>query len=170
MGTKSCEESDVVERISPKFNRLTVFDPRIPHGVSPVHGTMNPLDGRLVLHGWFTQPRPHYKGSVPTEKIESALSGFDEQLGNELSNKMNEGSFSSSGTAAYRISIAPTGRVTNVSALAHSLASAEPDAAYRDHRFLTTLVATYFRSHSFPKSKSSSSLTLPITIVGTVEE
>lgn len=170
LGSQSFEENDVVERVTPTFNRLTVFDPRIPHGVSPVQGTMNPLEGRLVLHGWFTQPRPHYKGTIATEKIEIALAQFDEHLGEDLSHKMNEGLFSSSGTAAYRIMIAPTGKVSKVIALAHSLASAEPEGSYRDHRFLTTLVTDHFRSHAFPKAKTGSSLTLPLTIVGATED
>lgn len=169
LSNQSFEEIDVVERVAPIFNRLTVFDPRIPHGVSPVSGTMNPLEGRLVLHGWFTQPRPHYQGLIAIDKIEAALAQFDSKLGEDLSNKMNDGAFSSSGTAAYRILIAPTGKTRKVIALANSLASAEPDAAYRDHRFLTSLVSDHFHAHPFPKAKTGSSLTLPLTIVGAPE-
>ena len=45
----------------PLFNRLTVFDARIPHGVRRVEGTRDPRHGRLVLHGWFTAPSPHFE-------------------------------------------------------------------------------------------------------------
>lgn len=36
-------------KIEPHFNRLTVFDPRFPHGVSLVEGTMNPLQASSLL-------------------------------------------------------------------------------------------------------------------------
>ena len=48
--------------IPPLFNQLTVFDPRIPHGVRLVEGTHDPLHARVVLHGWFTQPSPFISG------------------------------------------------------------------------------------------------------------
>lgn len=39
------------EKIPSCFNRLLVFDDRMIHGVQPVQGTMDPLAGRVVLHG-----------------------------------------------------------------------------------------------------------------------
>jgi len=51
-----------VRAIEPRFNRLVVFDPRIPHGVREVTGTRDPREGRLVIHGWFVQPRPFVVG------------------------------------------------------------------------------------------------------------
>eukprot|EP00741_Cyanophora_paradoxa_P000416 tig00000404_g407.t1 len=47
----------------PRFNRLTCFDPRFPHGVRQVEGTINPMDARVVLHGWFTGPPSQILGS-----------------------------------------------------------------------------------------------------------
>ena len=50
-------EQSVLMRLEPaRFNQLLIFDPRIPHGVKTVHGTRDPLEGRLVLHGWFKFP------------------------------------------------------------------------------------------------------------------
>ena len=48
----------------PLFNRLTVFDPRYPHGVRLVEGVQDPLKARLVLHGWFTEPVPFFDGGA----------------------------------------------------------------------------------------------------------
>ena len=53
---------DQVTLVPPLFNRLTVFDPRYPHGVRAVEGTRDPLKARLVLHGWFTEPAPFFNG------------------------------------------------------------------------------------------------------------
>ncbi len=51
-----------VHLVEPRFNRLTVFDGRYPHGVRPVEGTRDPLKARLVLHGWYTDPTPFFEG------------------------------------------------------------------------------------------------------------
>lgn len=37
--------------IPAEFNQLLVFDDRLPHAVRQVNGPMDPLHGRLVLHG-----------------------------------------------------------------------------------------------------------------------
>jgi hypothetical protein len=37
--------------IEPRFNRLLVFDDRMPHAVSRLEGSMDPREGRFVLHG-----------------------------------------------------------------------------------------------------------------------
>eukprot|EP00466_Bigelowiella_natans_P016666 jgi/Bigna1/72438/fgenesh1_pg.19_\ len=59
--------SDIMETVQPKFNRLTVFDPRLPHGVRQVSGTQDPRKARLVLHGWFTEPTPFFVGGCDTD-------------------------------------------------------------------------------------------------------
>ena len=55
------------------FNRMTVFDPRIPHGVNTVGGTRDPREGRLVLHGWFRDLAPHFSGALTEESCEESL-------------------------------------------------------------------------------------------------
>jgi hypothetical protein len=57
------ERGSLVELVPPKFNRLTVFDPRLPHGVPVVEGVRDPSQGRLVLHGWFNEPEPSLRGA-----------------------------------------------------------------------------------------------------------
>jgi len=70
------EQGEVFERISPKFNRLTIFDPRIPHGVSPVSRAQTPLEGRLVIHGWFVNPGPQIEGTVSSKSAQKFLDVF----------------------------------------------------------------------------------------------
>jgi hypothetical protein len=53
-----------LKRIRPTFNRLTLFDPSLPHFVSPVRGTFDPRQGRLVIHGWFVMPQPFVVGPL----------------------------------------------------------------------------------------------------------
>jgi hypothetical protein len=47
----------IENRIPQCFNQLIVFDGRLPHGVRVVQGAHGPLDGRVVLHGWFRAPQ-----------------------------------------------------------------------------------------------------------------
>ncbi len=66
-------KEDLIAQIAPKFNQLVVFDPSYPHGVSEVQGIEDPRDGRLVLHGWFVQPRPFWYGPMTVKQVQKAL-------------------------------------------------------------------------------------------------
>lgn len=150
------EEDNIVQKIVPKFGRLLIFDPRIPHGVSRVSGTVNPLEGRLVIHGWFTPPNPFIEGSLRPKQIEKLLASFDE----------NFAAFNqplTTGTVAYRISIAPKGNVTRVQKLASSMTSAA-SSDQQANRVLDRHVSQFFFTTKFPKANGSSQLTLPLTI------
>jgi len=65
-----------VAEVQPLFDRLTVFDARLPHGVSRVEGERDPRGGRLVLHGWFTEPAPFSEGSRVEEEEPGRLAGL----------------------------------------------------------------------------------------------
>ena len=50
-----------------------MFDPRIPHGVREVTGTHDPREGRLVIHGWFVQPRPFVRGPLRVHALAARI-------------------------------------------------------------------------------------------------
>lgn len=65
-------EQAALMRLEPaRFNQLLVFDPRIPHGVKVVHGTRDPLEGRLVIHGWFKFPSLIVNGDIDRRAAEA---------------------------------------------------------------------------------------------------
>lgn len=72
---KDRELKSFVDHVESPFNQLTVFDPRYPHGVTEVRGTHNPAEGRLVIHGWFTEPKTYLEGPLnsQTKKVETIL-------------------------------------------------------------------------------------------------
>lgn len=74
------ELHSLVEHISSPFNQLLVFDPRIPHGVSRVSGVRDPKEARLVVHGWFTEPKPWVKGALSEAKMHEGLEVFVQKL------------------------------------------------------------------------------------------
>lgn len=82
---RGVEEPDLLRAIEPRMNRLTVFDPRIPHGVRRVEGTHDPRFGRLVIHGWFVQPRPFVEGPLRAnalgQRIDDLVGGLGDVLG-----------------------------------------------------------------------------------------
>jgi len=43
--------SSFYDLVPAEFNQLLVFDDRLPHAVRQVNGLMDPLEGRLVIHG-----------------------------------------------------------------------------------------------------------------------
>jgi len=71
--SRGLEFDDLFEVIEPKFNRLTVFDARLPHGVRKVEGERDPTGARLVIHGWFTEAEPFFDGGLDGEAVESGL-------------------------------------------------------------------------------------------------
>jgi hypothetical protein len=66
---RSVEQDELVRAIAPRFGRLVAFDPRVPHGVREVRGTRDPREGRLVIHGWFVQPRPFVRGPLAARAL-----------------------------------------------------------------------------------------------------
>jgi len=73
------------EMIPPTFNGLAIFDDRMPHGVNRIEGSMNPVHGRLVMHGHISETGPGVRGPLRPEQVgppveeaaNEALSAFD---------------------------------------------------------------------------------------------
>jgi Rps23 Pro-64 3,4-dihydroxylase Tpa1-like proline 4-hydroxylase len=59
--------------VAPQFNRLVIFDDRIPHGVAPVEGPMDPIEGRFVLHGHIVDSGPIVEGALSEELVGDAV-------------------------------------------------------------------------------------------------
>ena len=58
MGQQPRPATGLLDLIEPRFNRLAMFDDRMPHGVQRVEGSMDPLEGRFVLHGHISESGP----------------------------------------------------------------------------------------------------------------
>jgi hypothetical protein len=71
---------DFYEAIAPRFNRLVVFDDRLPHAVERIEGSMDPLEGRFVLHGHISEQGPAAAGALPpaaaVEPARAAIAAF----------------------------------------------------------------------------------------------
>ena len=95
--------------LAANFNQLLVFDPRLPHGVKRVEGVRDPRDGRLVLHGWFTEPQPFLQGALSKGRHLARTGKFLEACLGELSFHLASlGAIH--GTLACRLTILPSGK------------------------------------------------------------
>lgn len=104
-------------KIEPSFNRLTVFDPSYPHGVSETKGTKDPRKSRLVIHGWFVQPRPFWEGPLEADEVQNGIDGLIDKISEakELRSCM--------GYLGLRLQISETGQVVGIKTLVSTLNS-----------------------------------------------
>ena len=147
------EMNELTTRIPAIFNQLLVFDPRIPHGVTPVRGVQDPLKARVVIHGWFTNPRPIIRGGLGEKKTQSIL--------NKMISNMEpifDRYAAITGTLTLRIEIKPSGLIDKFYFLTNTLISL--DKSISPLRLLNEIEA-FIKAQEFPKSKSRTEITLP---------
>ena len=132
--------------IAPKFNRLTLFNPALIHGVKEVRGTMDPRHGRLVIHGWFVQPRPFWVGPLKAQDIAHGLDNGLVDLPSALG----------TGLLSLTLDISRQGSVKTQKVLVNTLNGARPAHVAQLLR----------RTHGlrFAPMKASTRLTLPLIL------
>jgi len=95
------------ESISPRFNRLLVFDDRMPHAVQLVEGTMDPIEGRLVIHGHMHEAGPLISGPLSP----GAVVAVAEELARTFSSELGALARAYRGPATIRLTVRPDGSV-----------------------------------------------------------
>lgn len=153
--TTHLERGEIIEEVPSLFNRLTVFDPRIPHGVREVRGVNDVLDGRLVIHGWFVQPRPFIEGPLEPDDLQSVI----DDLSGALNELFNEG-LEIYGTLSLRLSVSKSGSVEKTEILSNALR--HPGGDPRIEKALVRHIVSLLKKVSFPKQKAPSMITLPL--------
>lgn len=147
------ESEQFFQKITPHFNQLTVFDPRIPHGVSPVKGPQDVRHGRLVIHGWFVSPKPFVEGPLPLSRLKNAIKDFGQAIHEVLSMGID-----ASGVISFRIHVAASGTVTKITPLTNSLRSSTP----KECQELVREAMGFWKGASFGKCSGPSTVTLPV--------
>jgi hypothetical protein len=151
---RAVEERELIRAVEPRFDRLTVFDPRIPHGVRTVTGTRDPREGRLVIHGWFVQPRPFVRGPVSVRSLTARV----EEMGAQLAAWI--GDLPLAGVLALAFVVDKRGAVRNLRVLSDTtrVPLADEAARVRLVRRMRQSVAGW----RFGKQREASHVTLPI--------
>ncbi len=150
---RGLEEGDILERVPARFNQLLVFDPRIPHGVSRVEGARDVREGRLVIHGWFVQPRPFIRGALSPKGLHSLI----DRVTSGLEALFHDG-HAVSGIMSLRFDVPASGALARPRILANTLRSADAESP----RAVLSNVRASLRGFRFGKQKGSSVVTLPL--------
>jgi hypothetical protein len=150
--------SGLLDLIEPKFNRLTLFDDRMPHGVQRVDGSMNPLEGRFVLHGHISESGPMADGPLDAVAVTRAVY---ERLGPLLSD-VQAMPILHHGPLVLRLAIEPSGEVSRIDRLVDRLARADGNSA----GVLVGQVIQLIRNMQFPTATEATEATVPLLFGG----
>lgn len=153
--SKGFEEETLLQRVEPLFNRLTVFDPRVPHGVETVRGEKDPRQARIVMHGWFLEPVPVLTGGLEGEELGEILGEAIHPVLDEIE---SQGAFN--GYVALKLSISELGEVTGGSVIQNTLRSVQFSEITCEDVALKLQGA--LKATQFPNAKASSELILPL--------
>lgn len=144
--------------IEPDFNRLVLFDDRMPHGVQRIEGAMDPLDGRVVLHGHISEGDAVFDGPVPPEAVGAALApaieaAIDAHAATEDSHH---------GPLVVRLEISAEGRVGAVHVLVDRVVRSDGG----DPQPLVRALIANIAALRLPPASERSLVTLPILVGG----
>jgi hypothetical protein len=116
-------DTPLFDEVPPRFDRLVVFDSRLPHAVRTVEGPRRAKDGRIAVQGWLAAAGCVVDGPLEPEEAtraaNAALARVPAMRGVE-------------GLAAIRLETGKDGRVKRAVPLASTLvdvARGAPDAA-----------------------------------------
>jgi hypothetical protein len=152
----------IYDLIPPRFNRLAIFDDRMPHGVQRVEGAMDPLEGRFVLHGHIREGGLAVDGPLPAEAATSAL---DEALRDYVA-ALPAGGEQLHGPFVLRIAVSPSGEVLSVRPLVDRLA--RPDGGATEE-FVADVLARV-SAMRFPAAAGPSQINAPLMFGGPLPE
>ena len=119
---------------------------------------MSPLEGRLVLHGWFTAPEPFFSGALAEEAATPALNALLGPLYAELAALAPV-----VGVVTLRLAVAADGRVRDLEWLANTLVARPQGGGDPCEAVEATLatIAEHCFAARFPPAPGGSELTLP---------
>lgn len=158
---KDREQNSFLTKVAPKFNRLTIFDPRLPHGVSELKGTKDPRDGRLVIHGWWTQPKTYLDGYLPEKIVQKKLNQAIEEVAELVQRKEHhEEIYGTQGTIAIGLDILPSGKVKSAKAMTDNLI----DMNGMTPKKLSRDILKIYQSLIFPQARGKTWVTVPVIL------
>jgi Rps23 Pro-64 3,4-dihydroxylase Tpa1-like proline 4-hydroxylase len=154
--TRASAGHSFYDLVEPKFNRLILFDDRLPHAVEMIEGSMDAREGRLVIHGHIREAAPKVTGALPAE----AVTGPALQAVEAFTQAWAEPLAAYNGPVTFRIDIRPDGQVAQVRTLLDRVI--HPDADDRQWPpLLTDLIARLSRMR-LPSAEGPSRLVLPV--------
>lgn len=137
--------------VPPQFNRLVLFDDRIPHAVQRVDGSMDPLEGRIVLHGHISEDGVVAEGALPGEAIQVAVGSALAEVRDFVDSSVN-------GPLVFRLQIGATGKVESSRIILDRLASSDSE----DLDVLRDEIAERIGGVQFPFASATTVANVPL--------
>jgi len=141
--------------IEPRFNRLVAFDDRIPHGVERVDGSMDPVEGRFVLHGHLRDNGPIVSGALTEQQVGSVVIEALTSFSAEALSRMRL----YHGPVIFRLAIAAGGAVKSCVLLDRVTATDATDTGWP---MLQNSLIAKFDALEFPEADGETTVTLPL--------
>jgi Rps23 Pro-64 3,4-dihydroxylase Tpa1-like proline 4-hydroxylase len=145
------------ETIAPRFNRLILFDDRLPHAVSPVEGSMDPLDGRLVLHGHIREAGPLVNGALSPAAVARPIATLLQTTAIHAGARLSL----YHGFLSLRFSVEPSGSVGQCDVLADRVL--HRDAGNIEWEPLRQELVDRVAELTFPRAAGRTMIVLPMT-------
>ena len=154
--TQAHAGSGLYELVPARFNRLLLFDDRLPHAVPRIEGTMVPQEGRIVLHGHISEGPVAVTGALAQEAAAAVVGGARPTL----ERCAREAGAGLAGLVTLRLALDGEGAVVKDEVLFDrllptALGAAAPEAAIAALRDI-------LRKLAFPKADGSSLVTIPV--------
>ena len=154
--TRPVAGRNLYEKVAPRFNRLVIFDDRIPHAVERVEGVMDPVQGRFVLHGHISEAGMLVNGAlsapVVNQRIAAARRDFAEAAGDRLAGYQ--------GPLSLRLKIAPTGAVDECDVAIDRVL--HPNGARETWEELREDLCERLEALTFPPAAGATTVILPV--------
>jgi hypothetical protein len=116
-------DQPLFEEVPSLFNRLVVFDARVPHGVRTVEGPRDPRDGRVAIQGWLAADGCVVQGAVVKGEADAAVRSSLRRLAKRAL-------AGAAGLVSIRLEMSASGKVKRSTELANTLvATGEAGAA-----------------------------------------
>ncbi len=147
------EDSHFLKKLSPRFNKLILFDPRIPHGVTPVSGVSDPLKARLVIHGWLSHPKTFVDGFLPAKLVERNLNKAFQKV-----EALSSSGPALQGVCSLSLHVATTGKIKKAQFKTCSVLDSSGEIP---KRFLKQ-VLKFYSELQFPVARGNSQITIPL--------
>jgi hypothetical protein len=145
--------------IEPRFNRLVLFDDRMLHAVQKVEGSMDPLEGRFVLHGHLSEGSVFLDGALAGETVMTRISDL---VGKFYAD--HPGVFERfHGPLSLRLVIAADGSVSSTQVLLDRVVHIERDESFAP---LLSDLRNRLRQTVFPAAERETVVILPILFGG----
>jgi hypothetical protein len=144
--------SGVYDAVAPEFNRLVVFDDRLLHAVEPVEGTLDPVQGRVVLQGHIREGGAWVDGALSGDQVSAVVASLEERTAALRAGHR--------GLVTVRLKVRPDGAVASADVLSDLAAPREPGSAVTAAESIRGAALDL----AFPRSPGESVVTVPVVL------